>query len=86
MTFLVFHNGLLAGNGSCAEDVERGAGDFPAFQRGDQRGLIDDAAARDVDEIGRRLHGGENLCADDAARFRRKRRQHDQKIEFAARS
>ena len=33
------------------EHVERGAGDLLVLQRGDQRGLVDDRAARDVDQV-----------------------------------
>ena len=35
------------------EDVERGAGDLPALERLDERLLVDELAARDVDDAGR---------------------------------
>ena len=68
------------------EHVERGAGDLSRFQRLDQRRLVDHAAARDIDQIGGRLHGGEHLRADDAARLRRQRRQRHQDSRVRARS
>ena len=50
------------------EHVEAGAGDLLSLQRGDQRRLVDDRAARGVDEIGRRLHQREFGGADQPAR------------------
>ena len=40
-------------------DVEAGTGNATLTQCRDQRRLVDDLAARDVDEIGARLHGGD---------------------------
>src|SRR4051794_11489134 len=49
------------------EHVEAGARDLVLAQRGEHRGLVDDGAARGVDEVGRRLHQSELLRADEAA-------------------
>ena len=47
-------------------DVEPGAGDPALAQRRDQRRLVDHVAAGGVDEIGGRLHRGEQLGRDRA--------------------
>jgi hypothetical protein len=49
-------------------DVERGAGDAAAAQGLDQRGLVDEGAARRVDEEGPQLHAPELGRADEPAR------------------
>ena len=46
------------------EHVEAGAGDLLLLQRAHQRLLVDDGAARGVDDEGRRLHLGELRVAD----------------------
>ena len=50
-------------------DVEPGGSDPALLQRGEQRRLVDDAAAGGVDEDQRRLDGGELVGADDAHRL-----------------
>ena len=42
-------------------DVERGEADPPVAQAGDQRFLVDDGAARDIDECALRAQGIEDL-------------------------
>src|SRR6266508_4632857 len=56
------------------EYVEAGARDLLVAQDCQHGGLLDDRAARGIDEIGRRLHQAEFLGADEAARALR---QHD---------
>ena len=82
MRFLVFHSGLSAGSGSCENTSSAGAGDLACLQRLDQRRLVDHAAARHIDQIGARLHGGEDFLADDAARLGRQRGERHQVVEF----
>ena len=53
------------------EDVEPRAGNAPLGERADQRRLVDDGAARGVDEKRRRLHQPELARADQMARLRR---------------
>ena len=48
------------------EHVEAGAGDRARDERVVQRVLVDEAAARDVDDVRRRLHLRELLGADHA--------------------
>src|SRR6185369_12959462 len=48
--------------------VEPRAGELALAKRGDERGFVDDWAARRVDQIGRRLHQGELASADELAR------------------
>ena len=43
------------------EDVQRGAGEVAAAQRLDQRGLVHDRPAGDVDQLAARLHRGQHL-------------------------
>src|SRR6266702_7725355 len=50
----------ISGQRLGGENVERGAGDFPAFQRIHQSILVYHAAARQVDKIRARLHRGED--------------------------
>ena len=56
------------------EDVERGAGDLAALERLDERVLVDQLAAGDVDDPDAVLHPRELLAPDEAARLRRERR------------
>ena len=44
--------------------------------------LVHHAAAREIDQVGGGLHGGEHVCADDAARLRRERRQQHEVVEL----
>ena len=52
------------------EDVEAGAQDRAGLQRLDQRRLVDDAAARDVDEDALRPERLQHLRVDDPVRLR----------------
>ena len=52
------------------EHVERGAGDAAVAHRVGQGGLVDDAAARHVDDAQARLGVGQQLGADQARRSR----------------
>ena len=53
--------------------VEPSAGDPALLERMDERALVDDAAARRVDEDRRALHRSQLLRADDVARLGRQR-------------
>src|SRR5262249_49252530 len=55
---------MLRGRGLRHEDVERSPGDPTLAQRLEQRVLVDERAARGVDEVRRRLHGPQLLPAD----------------------
>src|SRR5262245_14939868 len=59
---------MIGGQRLDVEHVEPGAGDLVLPQRRQQRRLLDDGTARGVDDVGRRLHQAELLCADEAAR------------------
>ncbi len=50
--------------GLLLEHVERGAGQVPGLERLVERGLVDDAAAGAVDEVGALLHLGEGGGAE----------------------
>ena len=52
-------------------DVERGATELPRRKRGDQRLLVHDLAARDVDEHRSVLHRRERIAADQVLGLRR---------------
>ncbi len=56
MTSSIASSGLAGVDRLLLEHVERRAGDAVRAQRLDQRRLVDDRTARDVDEIGGRLH------------------------------
>ena len=56
ITLSIASSGLSGVDRLLLEHVERGAGDAARLQRGDQRRLVDDRSARDVDEIRGRLH------------------------------
>ena len=58
-----FHCGLVL------EDVERSPGDRPCSKCVDERSLVDDRAARRVDQHRRRLHRRETLGVDQVARL-----------------
>src|SRR5439155_24459798 len=49
-------------------DVQARAGDRALPDRGDQRGFVDDRAARGVDQVGGRLHQRELAGAEEPAR------------------
>ena len=53
------------------EHVEAGAGELAGGQRRMQRRFVDNAAARGVDEIGRRLHPAQPGGVEHADRLRR---------------
>src|SRR4029078_12228359 len=65
------------------KDIEAGTGDFSCLEGSDQSRLIDDAAARDIDQVSRRLHRRKDLRADNIACFGAQWREHDEKIEIA---
>ena len=46
-------------------DVESGTGDFFLLKSGEQRGLIEQGASRDIDEMGRGFHPGKLGCAEE---------------------
>ena len=56
ITFGMSQSGLAAVHRLGLDDVEAGAGDAAFPERGDQRGLVDDAAAGDIDDDGAGLH------------------------------
>ena len=56
MTFGIRHSGLSGGSGMLGEDIECGAGDLAGLQVLDQRGLVEHAAAREIDQERRGLH------------------------------
>ena len=56
---------MVGGRRFLDKHVERGAGDLAGFDRVDQRGLIDDAAARAVDDSHALLHLRERRGADE---------------------
>ena len=60
--------GMIGGQRFLVEDIEGRPGDAPVLQYVDQGGLVDDGAARGVDEVRRRLHQRELGRADDADR------------------
>ena len=64
ITLSIASSGLCGIDRLLLEHVERGAGDAPAAQRLDQRGLVDDRPARHVDEVRGRLHPRELRRAD----------------------
>ena len=49
------------------EDIEAGAGDSAGLQGGDQRGFVDDATARDVDDVSVRTERGQYAGVDHVA-------------------
>ena len=58
------------------EHVEARARDRAPVERRDQRLLVDDGAARGVDQVGRRLHRRQLRLADEVARLRVEGRVH----------
>ena len=64
------------------EHIERGAADPPFPQRGHERLLIDDGAARDVDQERVALHQADALAVDEPRRLRRQRTAQDHDIAF----
>ena len=62
------------------EDIERRTGDFARAQRLRQRGLIDDSAARAIDNPHALFHFGERSRTDHPARVVGERRVHRDKV------
>ena len=65
------------------EHVERGARDLVRFERLDHGGFVHDAAAGEIDEIARRLHGGEDAGIDAMVSFFRIGHKQHQIVELA---
>jgi enoyl-CoA hydratase/carnithine racemase len=65
------------------EHVEPGAGDRPVAQRLDERLLVDDRAARDVDEVALLAERGEHLGVDQLPRRGAARRDDDEEVDLA---
>ena len=66
--------------GSVRHHVERGAAEMAGIERGDERLLVDQRAARSVDEVGALFHLGEGFGVHQAARRRLQRRVHRDEI------
>jgi len=64
----------IAGRRLLGEHVEGGAGDLAGIERDAQGVLIDQAAARAIDDAHALLHCGDRLAVDDAFRLFRERR------------
>ena len=62
------------------EDVQRRAGDVPALQRGQQGILVDEAAARAVDDVRAGRQHGQGAGVDQAARLVGQRRVDGQDV------
>ena len=65
------------------EDVEARAGDLAGAQRLDERRLVHDRAARDVDQVGSRLHQRELRRADQVVRLVGQQAGDDDEVGFA---
>src|SRR5580658_3517490 len=65
------------------EDVERRTGRLARFQRIQQRGLVDDAAARAIDNAHTLFHHCEGPSVNEATRLLRQRRMHGNEIGVA---
>ncbi len=63
--------------------VERAARDVPGIERRLQRRLVDQVAARDVDEIGAALHLGEGGVVHQVFGFRRRDGERHDEVRFA---
>ena len=63
-----------------AEDIQPRPGDNPALQRGNQRGLINHAAARDIDEDPFLPQRRQHRLVNEPLVCRRSRRADNQKI------
>ena len=61
-------------------NIEGGAGELAVVQRSQQGFLIDDPAARHVDEMQRLLRPRQHVCVDQMRRFRRRRQCDHQMI------
>ena len=68
-TFGRSQRGLAAGKGLAGEDVERRASEMARSEGLDQRGLVHELAAPDVDQDGAGLHRGELGLAQEARRL-----------------
>jgi len=55
------------------EDVDGGSRELPRIERVDERGLVDEASPRAVDDPGGRLHRPDRLGVDQVARLRGQR-------------
>ena len=73
MTLASLSSGLSGWHRLLLVYVETGAGELARAQRRVQRRLVDDAAARRVDQIGRRLHARQPRGIEHADRLRRLR-------------
>ncbi len=60
-------NGCAAGSGSLAEDIEDEFAELAALERGECIGFHQVRAARQVDEVRSRLHGGQALRVEQPA-------------------
>src|SRR5262249_11821362 len=68
------------------EYIETGAGKAPCCEVGDQRHLVHNGPAREIDQEGVRPQRIHHLAADQTARFRGIGSQNDEKIRFSRRS
>ena len=73
MTFGSANNAWPAGGGSCSKTSSPAPASLPDEQRCVQRGLVDDAAARRVDQERLRLHALQPVGIEHADRLRRLR-------------
>ena len=74
------HRGVVLWQGLDRRDVEAGAGDASLLERSDDGGLVDDFAARHVDEVSRGLHDREGGIVQEAACLRRQRAADDDDV------
>ncbi len=68
------------------EHVHRGPCHVPRLAGGGERGLVDDAAARDVDEPDAALHGGDGRSVDHSFGLPRARKMHGDEVGLLERS
>ncbi len=76
ITFACEHERVVLRRRLLLEDVERRAADLPRFERLEQRGLVDDAAARGVHDPHAGLHLREARGAEQPGRVLRLRHVH----------
>jgi hypothetical protein len=79
----VFHRpkGMIRGKWFLIEYVQSGAGNLAFLQGFDQRIFVDHAAARQIDEVGCRLHRGEDRGVYDLSSLGRIRGKHNEMVE-----
>ena len=77
-TFSMPQNGMSCGSGSTVKASSVASAIWPGLQRVDQRRLVDDRAARRIDQLGASRHQRELARTDEAARLRRQRQQDDE--------